>query len=110
MDGISYKKRLRTLWLTSQDKRRLTGDVILYNSLMRGSRDRGPDLFALVPTDRIHKNGTELCREKFRLHFKKNFCTVRVAKHWNRLPRKVTDVPCLSMFKKHFDNALNILL
>ena len=30
--------------------------------------------------------------------------------HWNRLPREVVDVPSLSVFKRHLDNALNNML
>ena len=30
----------------------------------------------------------------------KNFLTERVAKYWNRLPRKVVESPSLEVFKK----------
>ena len=39
----------------------------------------------------------------------KHFFTKRVVKHWNRLPREVVVVPNLSVFKRHLDNALNML-
>ena len=39
-----------------------------------------------------------------------HFFTKRVVKHWNRLPREVVDVPSLSVFQRHLDNALNTML
>lgn len=40
----------------------------------------------------------------------KNVFIVKVVKHWNRLPREVISAPCLSMFNRHFDNAIiNVL-
>ena len=41
---------------------------------------------------------------------RKHFFTKSVVKHWNRLPREVVDAPCLSVFKRHLDNALNNVL
>jgi len=39
--------------------------------------------------------------------WKKPF-TVRMAKHWNRLPRELINAPCLSAFKRiHLDNPIN---
>lgn len=31
----------------------------------------------------------------------RHFFTKRVAKHWNRFPREVVSVPCLSVCKRH---------
>jgi len=33
-----------------------------------------------------------------------------VVKHWNRLPREMVDAPSLSVFKRHLDNDLNVML
>ena len=33
-----------------------------------------------------------------------------LVKHWNRLSREVVEVPRLSVFKRHLDNALNNML
>ena len=40
---------------------------------------------------------------------KKSF-TVRVLKHWNRLPRVVVDAPSLETFKARLDKALGNLI
>jgi len=37
---------------------------------------------------------------------KKNFFTVRLVKHWHRLPREVVDAPSLETFKARVDRAL----
>lgn len=47
---------------------------------------------------------------RFRLDIRKQFFTSRVAKHWNRLPREVVDAPCLSVFERCLDYALNSTL
>jgi len=36
--------------------------------------------------------------------------TVRVVKHWNRLPREVVDAPLLEAFKARLDRALSYLI
>lgn len=41
---------------------------------------------------------------------KKNFFTVRVPEHWNRLPREVVESPSLNIFKSHLDTYLCNLL
>ncbi|GAB0208170.1 mitochondrial enolase superfamily member 1 [Grus japonensis] len=111
LEGMSYEEQLRTLGLSSLEKRRLRGDLTaLYSFLWRGSEQGGADLFSLGSSDRTCGNGSKLCQGRFRLDFRKHFFTERVAKPWNRLPREMVDAPCLSVFKRHLDNALNNML
>lgn len=41
---------------------------------------------------------------------RKKLFTVRVAKHWNRLPREVVDAPSLETFRVMLDRILSDLI
>ncbi|KFQ90062.1 hypothetical protein N337_13572, partial [Phoenicopterus ruber ruber] len=38
------------------------------------------------------------------------FLTMKVVRHWNRLPREVVDAPSLEVFKARLDGALSNLV
>ena len=60
--------------------------------------------------DRTRGNGFKWKEDKFRLDITKKFFTVRVVRHWNRLPREVVDAPSLEMLKARLDGALGNLI
>jgi len=43
-------------------------------------------------------------------HSMKNFFTLRMTEHWNRLPREAVESPSLEIFKTHLDVVLCSLL
>jgi len=55
-------------------------------------------------------NGFKLEEGRFRLDIRKKLVTVRVVRHWNRLPRETVNASSLEAFKARFDGALSNLV
>jgi len=63
-----------------------------------------------VCSDRTTGNGCKLKEDRFRLAIRKKFFTMRVVKHWNRLPREAVSAPSLEVLKARLDGALSNLV
>ncbi|KFR00707.1 hypothetical protein Y956_06682, partial [Nipponia nippon] len=55
-------------------------------------------------------SGFKLKEGRFRLDIRKKFFTMKVVRHWNRLPREVVDAPSLEVFKARLDGAFSNLV
>jgi len=94
------------------EKRRLRGDLIAaFQHLKVAYRKDGDSLFSKACCDRPRSNGFKLREGRFTLDMRKTFFTMRVVKHWNRLPKEVVDAPSLEMetFKVRLDRAVSNL-
>jgi len=61
LESIFFEERLRTLGLSSLEKRRQIGSLIaIYSCLSRESREGGASLFFLLTNDRIPGNSAKL--------------------------------------------------
>ncbi|KAK4825202.1 hypothetical protein QYF61_025130 [Mycteria americana] len=113
LEHLSYEERLRELGLFSLEKRRLQGDLIATFQYLKGAYKKGGDkLFSRACCDSgvTIGNGFKLKEGRFRLDRRKNFFTMRVVKHWNKLRGEVVGAPSLETFKVRLDGALSNLI
>jgi len=77
--------------------------------LLFSYRKDGENIFSRACCDRTRSNGFKLREGRLRLDIRKNF-TIRVVKHWNRLPREAVAAPSLETFQARLDRALSNLV
>jgi len=63
-----------------------------------------------VCSDSTSGSGSKLKEARFRLDIRKKFFTMRVVKHWHRVPREAVAAPSLAVFKARLDGALSNLV
>jgi len=114
LEYFSYEDSLRKLGLFSLEKRRLRGELIAAFQYLKGAyRKDGENFFSTACCNRTRGNvfklreGSFRLREgRFRLDIRKKIFTMRVVKHWNRLPREVVEATSLETLKARLDGAL----
>jgi len=111
LDYLSYEDKLREVGLFSLEKTRLRGDFIAAFHYLKGAyRKDGEGLFTRVCSDGTRGNSCKLKEGRFRLDIRKKFFTMRVVRHWNRLPREAVVAPSLEVFKAMLDGTLSSLV
>ncbi|KFP90837.1 hypothetical protein N311_02247, partial [Apaloderma vittatum] len=105
LEHLSYEDRLRELGLFSLEKR-----IVAFQYLKGAYKKAGEGLFRMSGSARTRGNGLKLEMDRFRLDVRKKFLTMRVVRHWHRLPREVMEAPSLEVFKARLDGALGSLI
>jgi len=82
----------------------------VYKYLKSGCQKEEAMLILVVPSNMTRGNGYKLEHRKFHLSRRKNFFTVRMTEHWNRLPREAVESPCLETLQICLDTFLCNLL
>ena len=111
LEHLSCEDRLRQLGLFSLEKRRLRAQFIeAFQYIKRAYMKHGERFFKRAGSDRTRGNGFNLKENRFRLDVRKKLFTVRVVRHWNKLPREFAAALSPAVFKARLDEALSNLV
>jgi len=83
---------------------------LLFIAYQRAYRKAEEGLFRRVGCDRMRGNGFNLEEGRFRLDIRRKFFTVRVVRHWNRLPSEAVNAPSLGALKAMLDWTVSNLV
>jgi len=107
LEHLSCEERLRQLGLFSLEKRRFRGHLIAAFQYLKGACQKaGEGPFTRAYRDRTRGDGFKLKEGRFRLDIRNKFLTMRLVRHWNKLPREVLAAPSLEVSKARLDGAL----
>ena len=84
--------------------------IAAFQYLKESYRKEGDRLFSRACGDITRRKGFQIKEGRFRLDIRKMFFTVRLVRHWKRLPRDVVDAPSLETFKARPHQALGNLV
>jgi len=87
------------------EKRRFQGDPVASKCLKKAYGKDGNGIF-IQCNNRID-NFFKIKEGRFRFDRRKNFCTMRMVRHCNRMARGAVDVSLLEKFKASLDGALS---
>ena len=82
----------------------------VFQYLKGNYRKEGFRLFSRVCGDRTKGNDFNFKEGRFRLDLRKKSSTVRLTRHWNRLPSDLVDALSLETFNARLDKAVDNLI
>ena len=87
------------------------GNVMVAFQHLKGTyRKAREGLFVRAGNDWTRRNDFKLAEGRFILDIRRKFLTMRVVRHWNKVPRKVLDTLTLDVFKARLDGAWSNLV
>ena len=96
----------KSCFLSNYSFDRIKDLINVYKYLKGRCKEGRAKLFSVVPSGRTRGHGQKLKHKSFPLNIRNHFFTVRMTKHWHRLPREVVESPSLEIFKSHLDMVL----
>ncbi len=106
MRHLPCEERLQRLGLHSLQRRRLRDDLITAFKIFKGLLDIDPNLFFLPPARRGHRGYPfKVIQGASHRQSRGSVFSVRVVKHWNKLPASVVTVPSVNVFKKRLEKV-----
>ena len=103
---IKYETRLENLGLTTQETRRLRGDLIEVFKILKGYDDGGEDIFFVRSKSSLRGHQLKLQKKSVRLDIAKYSFSNRVVNEWNNLSKEVIASKSLAGFLKKLDFQL----
>lgn len=82
--------------------------INVYKYLNGGYKEDRTRLFSVMTNDRMRGSGHKVKHRRFCLNTRKHFVTVRVTKHWCRLPSEAVGSPSLGNTKSYLDVVLGM--